>query len=146
LPRISSAKILKAKQGFTLLEMLTVLVIAGLMTAMVWPALRGAMSQTAIQTTFFDFQRQATDLRAQAFHERQSIQLVGTGQFVDDPLIDPRPAEIQFQEESWSYQVSEAMLITAGGVCSPISAFVYQDGELAMRLDSQPDCHFLRVE
>ena len=117
----------------------------GLTVALVLPNVQRALSQAAIQTTFFDFQRQATGLRAQAYHENQAISLVSSGEFRDDPDADPRPAEIQFQTKDWTYRMSAPMTISAGGVCDAVEVDIFQDGKRAAHLESQPDCHFKRV-
>src|SRR5690606_15060286 len=87
-----------ARAGFTLLEILLVLAIAGMTLALALPSLRTSLSQNAIQTTFYDFQRQAARLRAFAYNEGQAILLVDTGQFAEDPEAEVRLAEIRFQE------------------------------------------------
>lgn len=125
--------------------MLVVMAIMAFAIAIVLPNVKRDLDNAVVQTTFFDFQRQATGLRAQAYHENQPIQLVSTGEYVDDPDAEVRPAEIQFQTPDWHYQLSAPMTISAGGVCDPIEVDLYQGDQLAMHLESQSDCHFIRV-
>ena len=145
MPRTSSDRRAGSKAGFTLLELLIVMAIMAFALAVVLPNVRRQLSATAVQTTFFDFQRQATGLRAQAFHENQALGLVSTGEFTDDPDAEPRPAEIQFQIEDWRYEVSAPMTISAGGVCDIVEVDIFQNDNLAAHLESQPDCHYVRV-
>ena len=133
------------KSGFTLLEMMIVIALMALVSAIAIPNVAKLISRTTAQTVFFDFQRQATELRARAYRERQALILVGSGEFVDDAEADPSPAEIQFLDEAWSYRLSEPMVISAGGVCSPVTVSVLQDQALALTLEGQPDCSFRQV-
>ena len=121
------------------------MVIMAFAVAIVLPNVKRDLSEAVIQSTFFDFQRQATGLRAQAFNENLAISLVSSGEFVDDPDAEPRPAEIQFQTEDWKYVLSAPMTISAGGVCDPVEVDLIQGENLAAHLESRPDCHFVRV-
>lgn len=133
------------KRGFTLLEMMLVIALMALAAVLVLPNMSRLISRTTSQTVFFDFQRQATELRARAYRERQALLLVSSGEFVDDAEADPSPAEIQFLDPAWSYRLSQPMVISAGGVCSPATASIFQDGALALTLQAGPDCKFLQV-
>lgn len=136
---------LAPRRGFTLLEMIIVIALMALAAAIALPNIARLISRTTSQTVFFDFQRQATELRARAYRERQALVLVSSGEFVDDVEADPSPAEIQFLDQAWSYRLSEPMVISAGGVCSPVTVSIFQDRVLALTLQGRPDCKFLQA-
>ena len=147
--RTSSSNILAARRGFTLLEMLFVIAIMGMVVAIALPNIKKSLSQNAIHTIFFQFQAKALEHRARAYRESQSLVLVDSGRIdpaaEPDPEADPIPVDITFPETNWTYHLSAPMKISAGGICDAVTAEVFQDGEQAMRLESQPDCHFIRV-
>ena len=140
--RTSSSDRLASKRGFTLLEMLMVIVIMGLVTALVLPNINKTLSTNAVQTVFFQFQTKALEHRATAYRQNRSLVLVDSGAVTDDPEADPAPVDIQFPGEGWTYRLSQPMKISAGGVCDAVTAEVFQEGQLAFRLESQPDCSF----
>ncbi len=135
--------------GFTLLEILIVITIMGLTVALVLPNIQRSISNAVARTYFFEFQNQATGLRAKAYHENQAMMLVSSGQFVDDPDAEVRSAEIQLCSPNvacgWTYKVSTPMLISAGGVCDAADVDLYYNAIRSAHLESQPDCHFKQV-
>ncbi len=153
MPRISSSSRIESKAGFTLLEILIVITVMALTVAIVLPNVRRSLSESAVQTTFLEFQSHATSLRARAYHENQAINLLATAEaplddadVTDDPASsEVRTRSIHLNDPSWSYRLAEPMTISAGGVCSQVDAYLYQDDKQAAHLQSQADCHFKRV-
>jgi type II secretory pathway pseudopilin PulG len=125
--------------------MIIVIAIVALTAALVMPNLSRMISRNTTQTVFFEFQNQMTQLRARAFREKQALLLVSSGEFVEDPEADPSPAEIQFMDSGWTYQLTEPMVITAGGVCAPVNVNIYKNEDLALSLEGRPDCGFRQV-
>jgi prepilin-type N-terminal cleavage/methylation domain-containing protein len=135
---------LTSKAGFTLLEMLIVLAIMSLTAAMVIPRIGATLDQAVSKTEAFKFQQQVMDLRRQTFHEEQAVQVVESGQFVDDPAADPRPAELRLGA-GWTYRLSDPLIIDAGGICSTTTVQLFSDGRPAGRLQGGAACRFDRV-
>ena len=144
-PRRTSSCKVRTRAGFTLLEMIIVIAIVALTVALVMPNIARMISRNATQTVFFEFQNQVTELRARAYRERQALLLVSSGEFVEDPEADPSPAEITFLDSGWTYQLTEPMVITAGGVCAPANVDIYKGEDLALTLQGRPDCGFRQV-
>lgn len=142
-PTLSSR--VRARAGFTLLEMIIVIAIVALTAALVMPNIARMISRNATQTVFFEFQNQVTELRARAYREKQALLLVSSGEFVEDPEADPSPAEIRFLDSGWTYQLTEPMVITSGGVCAPANVEIYKGDDLALTLEGRPDCGFRNV-
>ena len=133
-----------SKAGFTLLEMLIVLAIMSLTAAMVIPRIGATLDQAVSRTEAFKFQQQVMDLRRQTFHEEQAVQVVESGQFVDDPNADPSPAEVQLGA-GWTYKLSAPLIIDAGGICSTTTVQLYSNGRPATRLQGGASCRFDRL-
>ena len=124
--------------------MIIVIAIMATAAALVLPNLAKMISRNTTQTVFFEFQNQMTELRARAYRERQALLLVSSGQFINDPEADPSPSEIQFLDPDWTYRLSEPVIISAGGVCTPANAEVFKGDDLALRLVGGADCKFLQ--
>ena len=111
---------------------------------MVLPNIRHGLSDASVQSAFFDFQRQAAGLRAQAYQESEAISLVASGHATS--TIRPPTSAGQPKSSSpvreWTYNLSAPMTISAGGVCDAVDAYLVQNGEIAGHLQSQPNCHF----
>ena len=134
---------IRAKAGFTLLEMLLVLALLGLMAALVLPRVGQTLDQTVAQSEAFKFEQQVLDLRRQAFHQEVPIQVVASGNLTDE--AEPRQAEVSLGQD-WSYSLEAPLLIDAGGLCSTTTAELTYRGRVAMRLQGTgPACRFQRV-
>lgn len=143
--RTSPSRRLASKAGFTLLEMLIVLALMGLLVAIAVPNMKRLMSWSTVQTTFFDFQRQLTTLRSLAYTENRALMVVSTGETVDDSASEFTAYALTFDDPAWRYQFSEPLMISSGGVCSEVGVQIFQDRDLALNLESRPDCRFLQV-
>ena len=72
-----------ARGGYTLIEVLVVLAIFALSTAIIMPSTARMLDQTTSHAVFFEFQRQISDLRREANRTGEPLRVV-------DPSM-PRP-------------------------------------------------------
>ena len=130
------------RAGFSLLEMLVVLAIMALATAIVFP--RGVVMTDRIvaQAVFFDFQRKVADLRREAYRSQSPLVLYPSKG--GDPA-DPRGRVIPLRA-GWTYLMQRPMQIGEGGGCSASAARILDKGVEVMRLaTSDGACHFIRA-
>lgn len=133
-----------AKGGFTLLEMLLVLGLAAMMAALAIPRIAGSIDQITAHGEYLKFQQQVLDLRRESFHEGQGLRLVSTGEFSDDPDIDPPLAQVQLGP-GWSYRLSQPIDLDSAGSCSAGDVDLIRDGRPRLHLiGSGASCRFLR--
>jgi prepilin-type N-terminal cleavage/methylation domain-containing protein len=124
--------------GFSLLEMLIVLGVMALAVGIVMP--RGALmlDRATAHSVFFDFQRQASDLRLKAYRTETPALLADAGQ--------PGAQQIVLRS-GWSYRLDRPVAITDGGACSQAEARLLKGGREVMRLRTGDGrCHFIRLE
>jgi prepilin-type N-terminal cleavage/methylation domain-containing protein len=132
-----------AKAGYTLLEMLIVLAIMALAIAIVLPRGEAALDQMTAHAVFFDFQRQISDLRRQAYVSQTPAAVRGSD--------DADPAHVRAValplRAGWTYRLDRPISISAGGACTPAAVEVLRAGRPVMRLAAaDAACHFLRRE
>jgi len=123
--------------------MLIVLALMALAVAIVVP--RGAvmLDRLVIHAVQFDFQRQVSDLRRQAYQSETPLGLYSTG--AADPN-DPGARTIPLRS-GWSYRLDRPVRIGAGGACSPASVAIFKHGQALMHLRSaDAACHFIRLD
>ncbi len=132
-----------AKAGFSLLEMLIVLAIMAISVAVAVPRGRAVLDQMITHAVFFDFQRQVSDLRRQAYAAQTPVTIKG------DLDADPRDALDRqiFLRASWTYRLTRPIVISEGGVCTPATVEVLKAGRSIMHLTMADDlCHFIRQD
>ncbi len=133
---------LRAKAGYSLLEMLIVLAIMAIATTVVLPsglALTGQMTAHAEQ---FDFQRQVLELRRQAYDQQTPLVLYSSGAVPQD---DPRGRVLALRP-GWTYRLSPALAIGEGGACGSATAIILHLGAPVMRLVTEDGgCAFTRL-
>jgi prepilin-type N-terminal cleavage/methylation domain-containing protein len=142
-PRLKALARLRAKAGYTLLEMLIVLAIMALAVAIVLPRGEAALDQMTAHAVFFDFQRQLSDLRREAYASQTPVWVRGG----DDQ--DPRDtaARVLLLRAGWTYRLDRPIAITAGGLCSPAAVEVLKSGHPVMHLTAaDAACHFIRED
>lgn len=125
------------------MEILVVLVILGLSTAIIMPSSARMMDQATSHAVFFEFQKEVSDLRRQANR-------TGVGVTVVDPAT-PRPlaedVRIIPMRAPWRYTVAPALTIAEGGVCAPASVNLIKDDTVVMALQSDgTNCRFIRLQ
>jgi prepilin-type N-terminal cleavage/methylation domain-containing protein len=131
-----------SRSGYTLLEMLIVLAIMAIATALVLPsgfALTGQMTAHAEQ---FDFQRQVLELRRQAYDQQSPLVVYPSGSV---PEGDPRGRVLSLRP-GWTYRMSPALSISEGGACGSATAILLHLGAPVMRLvTADGTCAFTRL-
>lgn len=145
---------LKARAGYSLLEMMIALAIMGLAAAIIVPRGAAALDQVVVHSVFFDFQRQISDLRATAFADQQSYDLTSSQEapraqivILDDRTNDPAQNITLSLRAGWQYRVSHPIRISSGGLCSDGAVDLINLGHVAAHLESHDGaCHFLRVK
>ena len=125
------------REGFSVLEALMTLTILALAAALIMPSAAGLLDRMTAHAVFFEFQRQVTDLRRQAYAAQTPVVLVDAGRR-DGVTIDLR--------SGWSYRLDRPMTISAGGACRPAEVLVLKSDRPVMRLVPGPDpCRFVRT-
>lgn len=132
----------RRNDGYTLLEMLIVLAIMALAIAVVMPRGAAMLDQMTAHAVFFDFQRQISDLRRQAYASQTAVGVRG------DDDRDPAHAHDRLiaLRSGWSYRLDQPIAIDEGGRCSGTGVDVLKSGRPVMRLLlSDRACHFTRL-
>lgn len=120
--------------------MLVVLAILALAVAIVMPRGSLMLDRATAHSVFFDFQRQVSDLRLEAYRTETPVVLAD--------VAPPRPGTRAIALKSgWSYRLDRPLLITDGGACPQAGALLLKNGRRVMRLQSADGlCHFRRLE
>ena len=136
----------RAKAGYSLIEILFVLAIIAVTAAISVPRAASALDQVISHTVFFDFQRQVSDLRARAFREEQTFDLVSSADARRaDPAGQMRDVKVTLRS-GWTYQLTAPLTIGAGANCSIADAELLNAGRKIMHLESRGrDCRFIRT-
>ena len=132
-----------SKAGYSLLEMMIVLAIMAVAMTVVVP--RGAvmMDRVVTHAVFFDFQRQISDLRREAFNNQSPLTVYPSGAV--DPN-DPQGRAIPLRA-AWSYRLARPIRISEGGACTPASAEILKGDVVIMHLNmADQTCHFIRLD
>ena len=138
------AKASEARQGYSLIEILVVLAIMGLATAVIMPSTSRMMDQATAHAVFFEFQRGVSDLRREANRTGLPLRIV-------DPLAPTTPDNDGIDRRRialrtpWRYTLAPPLDIAEGGRCSATTANLVKGDEVVMTLHtSQGDCRFIR--
>jgi len=129
-----------AREGFSLIEILVVLAIMALATAIILPNGGRMLDQTIAQSVFFEFQRDVLQLRREANRSGSAITVLPAG-------TEPAgPSERTLtMREGWSYVLTPALAIDEAGACAPVEAVLTRSGAPIMRLRMEgADCRFIR--
>jgi len=133
----------KKRAGFTLMEILVVLVIFALSTAIIMPSTSRMLDQATAHAVFFEFQRQVFDLRREA--NRTGIALALVDPSTATPLADQD--RIAALRSPWRYTIAPALVMNEGGACSPATVNLINGDAIVMTLRSdQPNCQFSRQQ
>lgn len=125
------------------MEILVVLAIMGMATAIIMPSTSRMLDQATSHAVFFEFQRQVSDLRRGANRTGLPVRIV-------DPAASP-DAEARERHltlrDPWRYTIAPALDIAEGGVCSTSSVNLINEDRVVMTLRSQGgDCQFIRLQ
>lgn len=121
------------------MEILIVLAIFALATAIIMPSTARMLDQATAHAVFFEFQRQVSDLRREANRTGQPLRLI-------DPAAEPGPDDrVAILREPWRYTLAPPLEIAAGGACSSTTANLLTGDQVVMTLKTQDgDCRFMR--
>lgn len=153
--------------GFSLIEILVVLAIFAVATAIVMPGSARMLDQTTSHAVFFEFQQQILVLRREAIRTGVPLEVVEAGErrpssaaAGDQPSpLDPGlgaagPIDLAAPETrrtltlrgDWNYTLAGPIEISEGGACSPSTANLLNGDTVVMTLHSgEADCRFIRV-
>lgn len=133
-----------ARGGYSLIEILVVLAIMALATAVIMPSTSRMMDQATAHAVFFEFQRGVSDLRREANRTGLPLRIVdpeATVTPVDDG-VDVRRITLR---APWRYTLAPPLEIAEGGRCSAATANLIRGDDVVMTLrTSQGDCRFIR--
>ena len=127
----------------TLIEILVVLAIMAMATALIMPSTSRMLDQATSHAVFFEFQRQVSELRREENRSGQDLRLI------DPDMTGPKRPEDRTitLRAPWRYTVAPAMNIAEGGICAPASVNLVNGEEVVMALRSQnADCQFTRLQ
>ncbi len=131
------------RSGFSLLEILVVLAIFGIATAIIMPSTARMLDQAMSHAVFFEFQRQISDFRREASRTGVAIRIVDPQQAGS---VSETPDRKLILRSPWRYTMAPALEIAEGGACSATSANLIRDDTVIMTLRSAgPDCRFIRM-
>lgn len=127
----------------SLLEILVVLAIFALGTAVIMPSTARMLDQATAHAVFFEFQRDVSAMRREANRTETPIRLI-------DPQVEADPARnerrIQLRAP-WRYTLAPALDIDEGGACGAASANLLNGDEVVMTLRSDDGtCRFERLQ
>lgn len=131
------------RRGVTLMELLVVLALFAMATAIIMPSTARMLDQATAHAVFFEFQRDVSNLRREANRTGVPIRLI-------DPLATPDPAhedrKIQLREP-WRYTIAPTLEIQEGGVCSAASVNLLNADRVVMTLRTEDaTCGFIRLQ
>lgn len=131
----------RPRGGYTLIEVLVVLAIFALSTAIIMPSTARMLDQTTSHAVFFEFQRQVSDLRREANRTGEPVRVVDPSmpKTEDDRLLELRAP--------WRYTLAPALDIAEGGGCSTSSANLINQDRVVMTLRTDDGtCRFIRLQ
>ncbi len=146
--------------GFSLLEILVVLAIFALSTAVIMPSMSRMLDQATAHAVFFDFQKQVSDLRREANRTGIGIAVADPGAITpaivsasaspsgqpDDGAVQNTPRVLTLRDP-WTYTMAPTLEIAEGGVCSVTTANLVNEGRVVMTLKTtEGDCRFIRQQ
>lgn len=131
------------RPGVTLMEMLVVLALFGLATAIIMPNTSRMLDQATAHAVFFEFQRDVSAMRREANRTGLPLELIDPAATLD-PAAGQRVIALR---EPWRYTIAPALKIDEGGVCSPSSVNLLSGETVIMKLRTEDaTCRFIRVQ
>lgn len=133
----------RAARGYTLIEVLVVLAIMALAVAFVAPRGEAMLDQMTAHAVFFDFQRQVSDLRRQAYASQSGVTLRGSDD-ADPSLARARALPLR---AGWTYRLTQPIAISDGGACAGGQVELLKYSRPVMHLAmADRACHFVRLD
>lgn len=131
---------LAARAGYSVLELLIVLAIMALAAAVVLPQGALMLDRLVLHAVQFEFQREVSELRAEAYTSETPIELGSAKEKGADVRVLALRAE-------WTYRLDHPIRISAGGACSAARVEILKLGRPMMHLQSADSaCHFIRLD
>ena len=131
------------RAGYSVLEMLCVLVLIALACAIVFPRGAAMTDRVVAHAVFFDFQRQVSDLRREAYLSQSPVTIRSAD---DADPVDAR-ARVILLRAGWSYRLDRPLAISDGGACPAATVRILNQGRLVMNLRTVDDaCRFSRLD
>lgn len=125
------------------MEILVVLVIMAVSTAIIMPSSARMLDQATSHAVFFEFQREVSEFRRQANRTGVGVTIVDPA----TPLPLPEGSEVIAMRKPWRYTIAPALEIAEGGVCAPVSVNLIKDDTIVMSLQSSgATCRFIRIQ
>lgn len=136
-----------SRAGYSLLEMLIVLAIMAAAVALVMPRGEAMLDQMTTHAVFFDFQRQISDLRREAYATQSPALVVDSAAPPTATPATGEPARVLTLRTAWTYRLAQPIRISAGGGCTQTSAQILNRGRVVMHLTTADGtCHFIRQD
>jgi prepilin-type N-terminal cleavage/methylation domain-containing protein len=127
-----------AEAGFSLLEMLVVLALLALTAMVVFPSGAVMLDRVSAHAAFFDFQRQVSELRLEAYRAETPVVVADAAA----PEARQLPMPI-----GWSYSLDHPIRISDGGACGPAAVTLSRRGRVVMHLRmADAACHLVRLD
>ena len=127
----------------TLIEILVVLAIFALATAVIMPSTSRMLDQATAHAVFFEFQRDVSNLRREANRTGVPIRVI-------DPAAEAEPARGDrhiILREPWRYTIAPALEIAEGGSCGPTMVNLLTGDRVVMTLRAEDGaCRFIRLQ
>lgn len=145
---------MRARGGFSLMEMLVVLAIIGLSAAIVAPRGSVMLDRITLHAVFFDFQRQMFDFRREAY--RREAPMMVASPAVDGgivaavtPVSGDQAGLVRERldlKEGFTAVFSQPQIISAAGVCTRADVEIMRGTERVMHLTATDEaCTFERI-
>jgi prepilin-type N-terminal cleavage/methylation domain-containing protein len=136
-----------SKAGYSLLEMLIVLAIMAVAIALVMPSGETMLDRMITHAVFFDFQRQVSDLRREAYASQTALTIEASAPANGPGAAPDETARVIPLRTAWTYALAQPIQISEGGACTPTSAQILNRGRVIMHLTmSDNACHFTRLD
>ncbi len=130
----------RARAGYSLIEILVVLAIIALATAVIMPNGARLLDQAVAQSVFFELQRDLLELRREANRTQSAILLRSASEREADA-----PGRVLTMRPGWSYDFAPSLEIDEAGSCSPSEIILSGDTGVVLNLRvSGRDCRLIR--
>lgn len=131
------------KRGFSLIEILVVLAIFAIATAVVMPFTGRLLDQATAHAVFFEFQRDVSALRREANRTGAGLRLIDPAAPIDATRGDRRV----ILRDPWRYTIAPALDIAEGGACGATTVNLLDRDTVIMTLRTdRGDCRFSRLQ
>ena len=142
-PARLSRRSAQPSDGFSLIEILVVLAIFAIATAVVMPFTGRLLDQATAHAVFFEFQRDVSALRREANRTGAGLRLIDPAA-PNDPARGDRRIALR---RPWRYTIAPALEIAEGGACGATTVNLLETDTVMMTLRTdRGDCRFSRLQ